>query len=124
MHGASRRDIQFLVEDRHSGKRVELNAMTSPQLLDWLERRLGECGVSKVIPPAETLSAAWVRINQLLLANRTLGKISEENGPGAPANLAQRVEEILAAEPELSWDAAVRRVAVSVKNDGLDEADS
>jgi hypothetical protein len=35
--------------------RVELNAMTTPQLIAWLDRKMHEFGSGKLIPPAEVL---------------------------------------------------------------------
>lgn len=39
------------------GRRVEINAMTSPQLVEYVERKLGEAGArGKVIPPDDELA--------------------------------------------------------------------
>ena len=35
--------------------RVELNAMTTPQLIDWLDAKMAEFGGGKLIPPDEVL---------------------------------------------------------------------
>jgi hypothetical protein len=43
------------------GERVELNAMTSDQLIAWLERKLAEIGVQKVIPDRDALANAYRR---------------------------------------------------------------
>ena len=32
--------------------RVELNAMTTPQLIEWLDHKMAEHGDGKLIPPA------------------------------------------------------------------------
>ena len=32
--------------------RVELNAMTTPQLIEWLDEKMAEHGDGKLIPPA------------------------------------------------------------------------
>ena len=45
--------------DRQHGKRVELNALTSRQFIDLIERKLAEAGVRKVIPPKNDLEAAY-----------------------------------------------------------------
>jgi hypothetical protein len=40
-----------------TGRRVELNALSAPQLVDYIERRLAACGASgKVIPPDPVLT--------------------------------------------------------------------
>jgi hypothetical protein len=36
--------------------RVELNAMTTPQFLNWLERKIAEHGVGKLIPPDDVIA--------------------------------------------------------------------
>src|SRR5207244_3309045 len=64
--GASRREADFLVHRRTSstswvGERVELNAMTSQQFIEFLERKLGAHGVAKVIPDAAMLADAYRR---------------------------------------------------------------
>jgi hypothetical protein len=37
-------------------KRVELNAMTTEALIDWLDRKMEEHGARKVIPPASVMA--------------------------------------------------------------------
>jgi hypothetical protein len=37
--------------------RIELNAMTTPQFISWLDRKMAEHGAGKLIPPAEVLEA-------------------------------------------------------------------
>jgi len=55
LRGHQQRDSQW------SGQRVELNAMTSAQFIDWLEEKLLEAGVNKVVPEAAVLQKAWRR---------------------------------------------------------------
>lgn len=38
--------------------RIELNAMTSPQFIEWLDSKLAEHDAGKVIPPVEVLASA------------------------------------------------------------------
>jgi hypothetical protein len=42
-----------------SGSRVELNAMTSRQLIDFVENKLREHGIKKVIPEKDTLEKTY-----------------------------------------------------------------
>lgn len=49
-HGATDQEIAFLARDR-----VELNAMTSEQLIAYIEGKFHEHGITKVIPDAATL---------------------------------------------------------------------
>ena len=47
-NGATDREIDFLLEgERGFGQRVELNAMTSPQFVDFLVSKLAEHGAGK-----------------------------------------------------------------------------
>ena len=42
-------------EDWLQHSRIELNAFTSAQLIDWLDRKMAEHGAGKLIPPADIL---------------------------------------------------------------------
>jgi hypothetical protein len=48
--GASGREIDFLRGDGETGQRVELNALVGREFIDWLEGKLADAGVSKVVP--------------------------------------------------------------------------
>src|SRR5262249_22056207 len=60
--GASDEECDFLVHARRfpyekwTGERVELNAMTSPQFVQWLEDGLRAAGAGKVVPDEATLA--------------------------------------------------------------------
>ena len=64
-NGATPEEIEFLRGQRdyggYHGQRVELNAFTSRQLVDWIEAKLQQHGITKVIPDAETLEVAYRR---------------------------------------------------------------
>lgn len=58
-NGASDDEVKFMFRDfdrLRSTRRVELNAMTSPQFVAFIERKLRERGVAKVIPDANVLA--------------------------------------------------------------------
>lgn len=61
--GATLEECEFLARPgRYTGwvgQRVELNAMTSDQFIDWIERKLTEAGVRKVVPPTATLDETY-----------------------------------------------------------------
>src|SRR4051812_16074428 len=64
--GAMDAEAEFMVQGRNAqgkweGQRVVLNAMTSPQLVAWVERQLTAQGVAKVVPDEATLAAAHQR---------------------------------------------------------------
>jgi len=106
-HGATAAEIRFLAD-----RRVELNAMTSPQFIAFIETKLAEHDVSKLIPTTAVLEAHWRR----QLAERSAVKAFEEirarceaeaKAATAPTNLDQQVADILRRHPELSWDRAI-----------------
>ncbi len=115
--GATPEEQEFLVEkelrQRWIGRRVEINAMTSDQLISWLEKKLKEHGVQKVIPKNETLVSAYHRARYLQELQTQIEEWKEEEGrhDGAPKNLRKRVEKILAKHPKTSWDDAVWQCA-------------
>ena len=52
--------------------RVELNAMTTPQFIAWLDGKMDEHGVGKLVPPAEVLTAELnQRVEQKVRATLT-----------------------------------------------------
>ena len=59
-NGATEAEIDFLLgDDDHSPQRVELNALDSRQFIDFIERKLAEHGISKVIPEPAALANAF-----------------------------------------------------------------
>jgi hypothetical protein len=115
--GVTRDEIDFLVEVRVDykqwrGRRVELNAMTSAQFISWLEGKLDEHGVTKVIPDKKTLKDAWCRARVLAKVMAAVVKIkTEPDTERMPADLAKRLRKLLDDEPALSWDQALVRIA-------------
>jgi hypothetical protein len=104
--------------------RVELNAMTTPQFIGWLDDKMAAFGNGKLVPPARVLTADLsdrlehrlhqqiteqilreARIEQRVAA--ALGAI----GLPLPEDLCEVVEHSLAGEPAASWRAAVAQVA-------------
>ena len=64
-YGATPAEIDFLVR---RGRRVELNAFPSADFIKWVEKRLKEAGVRKIVPDGSTLAAAyrWMMTQQLV----------------------------------------------------------
>ncbi len=107
-YNATDKELNFLVERQVSrkvwtGKRVELNAMTSRQFIDWLEGKLKQHGVQKIIPDQETLTQAWHnarlrhRINEEL--SNVLKATPKKDAMQVPANLGSRLRKYLAEYP-------------------------
>lgn len=111
--GATQAEVEFLVSGgkpkQWTGQRVELNAMTSRQFIDWLEHKLEQCGVRKVIPDAEMLNAAFKRAAFLEQARKAVVNMTLKV-QDMPDDLMVRVVDIIEASPELPWEAAVQQV--------------
>jgi hypothetical protein len=107
-------EIDFLVGAKGykswTGKRVELNAMTSAQFIEWLERKLVEHGVTKVVPSADVLASAWHRARKQATINRLIAQVPPDTS-AVPSDLEHRVRELLVEQPELAWDEAVMQLA-------------
>ena len=69
-HGAAGDEIEFLEKNR-----VELNAMTSPQFIDFIEIKLAEHGVEKVIPERKVIEQHARRLIEQRLARDALADI-------------------------------------------------
>ncbi|MGO9055926.1 MAG: DUF2399 domain-containing protein [Candidatus Binataceae bacterium] len=124
-YDATDEELNFLVErpsgaymnrsggvgHRWTGKRVELNAMTSRQFVDFLEGKLKQHGIEKVVPYRETLTQAWHnaqlrhRINEAL--KRVVKTIPKEDTPPVPADLEHRLRKYLQKYSTKAWDEAL-----------------
>jgi hypothetical protein len=114
--GASEDEADYLVcggrPGAWHGKRVELNAMTSPQLVKWLESKLYQIGVKKVVPDKDTLTQAFKRACYVAYINKAIQKASENYNESVsiPDDLAGRVSRHIEGS-SLSWDDAVGFIA-------------
>jgi hypothetical protein len=116
LNGANTADIEFMFRDFNnmsSTRRVELNAMTSPEFIEFLERKLVENGVKKIIPDRASLEDVFVQMDkgrQLQAAFAKLEKEFKFEKREVPADIERRIGEILAKDPTLRWDAAVAKI--------------
>jgi hypothetical protein len=94
-----------------TGQRVELNAMTSRQFIDWLEEKLRKAGVKKVVPGAAVLEEAWQRALWLAEVRTQIAEVSTEPCIPLPKNLEADLRRRLKRFPELSWDAVIAQIA-------------
>jgi hypothetical protein len=109
-HGAAPEEIDFL-----RTRRVELNAMTSRQFVDFIEAGLTAHGVTKLIPGDTIIEQQARRVIAAQLTEEALAKISGEIAKRAekvalPANLLERIEAVFEEEPALPWDVAVAMI--------------
>ena len=118
INGATPEEIAFLLD----GERVELNAMPSDQFVAFVERKLDENGVAKVIPSAEMLAEAFTTFKRGRLAYAALKAELErlnKEPVDVPADLEKRVKAHLVENPAETWDAAVKAII-----DGGDDSES
>jgi len=120
LNGATPDEIEFLQGEpahgykgeRYKGRRVELNAFTSEQFVVWLESKLAEHGVRKVIPNATTLEqayrrAAGLRRYQAVIAAALQDVDEYSRTLPVPDNLEASIEEQLSRDASASWDEAI-----------------
>jgi hypothetical protein len=95
-------------------QRVELNAMTSRQLVDFVERKLKQHGIQKVIPNGDTLARTYEMFaasDRLLEAFDELKEKLEDESEEpieAPKGLEAKIKKLLKQKPDISWHRAVR----------------
>jgi DNA topoisomerase 6 subunit A-like protein len=107
-NSATDAEIDILLDER-----VELNALTSDQLIAMIERKLKDHGIEKVIADDDLLGEAY----QAFHASKQLRDIYEEAADEfkpakikVPADLKKRVRAILVEHDDLRWDDAVQIV--------------
>jgi hypothetical protein len=109
-HGATRAEIDFLEEER-----VELNAMSAPVFIAFLEQKLRAHGVSKVLPDNPTIETHARRIfaqhcAQEILAQEETAIQERASAHPLPLELRTQIALLLESRPELSWDEAAREI--------------
>jgi hypothetical protein len=109
-NGATKEEVDFLLRE----KRVELNAMTSDVFVAFVERKLTEHGIKKVIPVNDRLEEAF----RLFARGQRIRQAVEDAIEGlgdeeidVPHDLDRRVREYLEENPEKPWTEAVHRIA-------------
>ena len=126
LNGASEADVEFMFWDFNnmsSTRRVELNAMTSPQFIEFLERKLAENGVKKIVPDRALLDDVFLKMDRGRQLQEAFAKLEKEfkfDDREAPPDIERRIREILAKDPTLRWDAAVARIV----GGGFDSAET
>jgi Topoisomerase 6 subunit A/Spo11, Toprim domain len=112
-YGATDAEIAFLIGRR---QRVELNAMTSPQLIELIETALIEHGVKKVIPSADILASVYRKQIEYKQARGAIEQAIEAARHGLdavpiPGDLHDQVAAYLISHPTVPWERAVGVVA-------------
>ena len=114
-HGADVEEVEFLAPIIGDCRRVELNAMTSRQLVDFVEAAFEAHSVAKVMPAAEVLQQHARHQLETKLTDDLIAANAEVIAQRAaamklPRDLAKQVPELLKREPTLSWDQALARL--------------
>jgi hypothetical protein len=109
LNGAINAEIDFLLNQR-----VELNALTSDQLVAFIERKLALHGIKKVVPGNDTLAAAYrlfARGKEAEeIVTRELEKLTNA-AVAVPRDLDARIRKYLKEHPQERWDDAVRAIS-------------
>ena len=104
--------------------RVELNAMTTPQLLAWLDSKMEAYGSGKLIPPGEVLEADLMARVEEKVRTEITERILREAGLDAQvdatvaaldlpdgAELARGITQLFEDQPDAEWRDHVEAVA-------------
>ena len=115
INGASDPEIAFMFRDfdsLRSTRRVELNATTSPQFIAFVERKLRENGVTKIVPQQDLLAEVYTGIQRGRRLERAVAELDEINVDDvkSPEELEKRVREVLKKHPAMRWDAAIAEI--------------
>jgi Topoisomerase 6 subunit A/Spo11, Toprim domain len=108
LNGATREEAEFLL-----AQRVELNALPSDQLVAFIERKLTEHGIKKVIPKSDLLGKTYRLVVNSKRIEEAVAEMMSNLGDediDVPSNLRNRVEEHLREHLELRWDEAVAAI--------------
>ena len=110
--GLSSAAITFL-----SGQRVELNAMTSRQLVDFVEGKLKEHCIGKVIPDKDTLAETYAMFAKSERLSEAFAEMkekledeSDDDQEPVPENLEAKVKKLLKQKPDITWHRAVELI--------------
>ncbi len=116
-HGATWEEVGFLTGDANGveARRVELNAMASRQFIDFVEAKLIEHGVQKVVPDIDTIEAHARRLIEQRLAREALDgfrdRIAKQAAATAlPLDIEVQLRSYLARYPSLAWDDALAQI--------------
>ncbi len=119
---ATKEECDFLVSRPTpygwAGERVELNAMSSAQFITFVERKLVENKVRKVIPGRKPIERAYRRSLEIAFLNQSIEEQAQRARERArrakvPRNLQNRVAALLKENPALPWDQALAHVAAA-----------
>jgi hypothetical protein len=97
-------------------ERVELNAMTSRQLINFVEDKLQQHGIQKVIPNQRTLTDTYREFAASDRLSEAFDELKEkleqeiESPIEVPADFEAKVKKLIAEKPDITWHHAVRLI--------------
>jgi hypothetical protein len=115
-NGATEDEIEFLAQ----GQRVELNAFTSDQFVEWLTGKLDALQqqgiIKKVVPGVDTLEQVYRAYVARAYFEERVGELADEAWEAAakvpvPGDLIDRVRQSLTEAPMTPWYNVVRYLA-------------
>ena len=108
--GATEDECDFLVEKGRrrswTGERIELNAMDSAQFIAWLEARLRDAGVTKVVPDSAVLTRAYRRAYKRAVIQHAVDRLLKDMADDdilVPADLEHATRDRL-VDSARAWD--------------------
>ena len=116
-NGATAEEVEFL-----RTRRVELNAFASAEFVAWIERKLEQHGIIKVLPDRESLTVAYRRGLALDLVSSRLRQVIEAaqaqaDQASVPEDLGALVAERMRTDRALAWDEVIRQLALGRSRD-------
>lgn len=105
-YGATPQEIEYLRSER-----AELNAFAGDELIEWLEEKLDEHGVKKVVPDRDTQANAYRRAVETVKIEWAIDAESaavrdRAEGIDVPDDLEQKIHSRLEDDPTITWDEA------------------
>jgi DNA topoisomerase VI subunit B len=111
-NGATGEEIEFLAPLSGGLRRVELNVLTSAELVSFVERKLKALGVRKLVPEPDDLAEAYRLFARGTVIRKEVAKrIAGFGAVEVPADLGAQVRAMLKAHPAMAWDEAVAIIA-------------
>lgn len=126
--------VSYYWSDWLQSNRVELNAMTTPEFIRWLEGKMEEHGVGKVIPTEDVLASTLEESAEKAIRSKVMKEILEQNLfekrvenelakaryyiELAKLDIRDKVSDKLADNPMHRWDTPVFEVANDLINNG------
>jgi hypothetical protein len=115
---ATKEEREFL----RSNRRVELNAFTAPDFIEWLEAKLSERLPGRLIPCDGVLADAYRRALAVARIHRAIEDVSERAIQDArsaeiPKTLRRQLEKAMKDAPSEAWDEALYRLAKKARRE-------